>query len=209
VLTAAPGGTVFAVRVADPDQPVRQRVACGRVAERVARGQRGSPIPAAGMCTLGSKDGQAVPDPACTPGAVSPAVSQATITDTICKAGWTKTVRPPVSVTDRIKRQLDLAYGLAPTTRGELDHLVSLELGGAPTDPRNLWVEPGSIPNPKDAVENKLNQAVCSGLVPLAVAQRAIAADWVTAFDEAGLRVVGGRVCRRGEPSRCAGARHG
>ena len=149
-----------------------------------------------------------MPDPACTPGAVNPAVSQATINDTICKAGWTKTVRPPVSVTNRIKRQLDLAYGLATTTRGELDHLVSLELGGAPDDPRNLWVEPGSIPNPKDAVENKLNRAVCAGLLPLATAQRAIAASWVTAFDAAGLRVAGGKVCRRDEPSRCASGRH-
>jgi len=118
-------------------------------------------------------------------------------------------VRPPTSVTDRIKRQLDLAYGLATSTRGELDHLVSLELGGAPADPRNLWVEPGSIPNPTDAVENKLNQAVYAGLVPLVVAQRVIAADWVTAFDAAGLRVVGGKVCQCDAPSRCASGRHG
>jgi hypothetical protein len=81
---------------------------------------------------------------------------------------------------------------------------VSLELGGAPDDPRNLWVQPGTIPKPKDAVENKLNQAVCSGLIPLATAQRAIAAIWVTAFDDTGLRVAGGKVCRRDNPNRCA-----
>jgi hypothetical protein len=78
-----------------------------------------------------------------------------------------------------------------------------------PDDPRNLWVEPGSIPNPKDAVENKLNQAVCSNLIPLATAQRAIATNWVTAFDAAGLRVSDNKVCLRQDPSRCASGRHG
>ena len=86
---------------------------------------------------------------------------------------------------------------------------MSLELGGAPDDPRNLWVEPGSIPNPKDAVENKLNQAVCSGLIPLATAQTDIASDWVTAFDDAGLRVVSGKVCLRDQLTRCATGRQG
>ncbi len=124
-------------------------------------------------------------------------------------SGWTTTVRPPTSVTNRLKRQLDLAYGLATTTRAELDHLVSLELGGAPDDPRNLWVEPGSIPNPKDGVENKLNDAVCSGLVALAVAQRVIAADWVTALEAAGLVAAAGKVCLRNEPTRCAHHGHG
>lgn len=172
-------------------------------------GNSASPIPAAGTCKLGSRDGQPLPDPKCTPGAVNPAVTQDNINDTICKSGWTKTVRPPVSVTNRIKKQLDTAYGLATDTQGELDHEVSLELGGAPDDPRNLWVEPGKIPNPKDAVENKLNQAVCSGLVPLATAQHAITTNWVTAFDDAGLQISGGKVCLRSEPTRCANGRHG
>lgn len=63
---------------------------------------------------------------------------------TICKSGWTKTVRPPTSLTNKIKLQIDRAYGLPTNTRGELDHHVSLELGGAPDDLRNLWVEPGT-----------------------------------------------------------------
>jgi hypothetical protein len=172
-------------------------------------GNSAAPIPAPGTCKLGNRDGQAMPDLKCTPGAINPAVTQANINETICKSGWTKTVRPPVSLTNRIKQQVDKAYGLPTDTQGELDHDVSLELGGAPDDPRNLWVEPGKIPNPKDAVENKLNQAVCSGLVPLTVAQRAIATSWVTAFDDAGLRVAGGKVCLRADPSRCVGGRHG
>jgi hypothetical protein len=166
-------------------------------------------VPAAGTCRLGSHNGQSLPDPACTPGTVNPAVSQATIADTICKSGWTSTVRPPTSVTGKLKKQLDTAYGLPTTTEGELDHLVSLELGGALADPANLWVEPGKIPNPKDAVENKLHSAVCSGLVPLATAQKAIAGNWTTAFDDAGLRVAGGKVCLRDNPSKCVTGRRG
>lgn len=140
------------------------------------------PVPAPGSCHMRTEGGQPLPDPACTPGALNPDVTQADIASTICKPGWTATIRPPVSVTDRIKKQTDQAYGLPTTTRGELDHLVSLELGGAPLDTRNLWVEPGSIPNPKDRVENVLKSAVCAGKVSLSAAQTAIATDWTTAL---------------------------
>lgn len=183
--------------------------ASGQSGVALAAGSSATPVPAPGTCKLGSRDGQPLPDPKCTPGAINPAVTQDNIKDTICKSGWTKTVRPPVSKTNNIKQQLDKAYGLPTNTQGELDHLSSLELGGAPDDPRNLWVEPGKIPNPKDAVENKLNQAVCSGLVPLKVAQQAIASNWVTAFDASGLRISGGKVCLAAQPSRCANGRHG
>ena len=57
----------------------------------------------------------------------------------------------------------------------EYDHLVSLELGGADNDARNLWPEPGASPNPKDAIENALHRMVCDGQVRLAEAQRIIA----------------------------------
>ncbi len=87
--------------------------------------------------------------------------------------------------------------------------LVSLELGGALADPANLWVEPGKIPNPKDAVENKLHSAVCSGLIPLATAQKAIAGNWTTAFDDAGLRIAGGKVCLRDTPAKCTTSHRG
>jgi hypothetical protein len=60
------------------------------------------------------------------------------------------------------------------------DHLVPLELGGA-NDARNMWVEAGSIPDPKDAVEDAPNKAVCAGRIPLRAAQRAIARNWLKA----------------------------
>lgn len=162
-----------------------------------------APLPAPGTCKIGNRDGQPMPDPGCTPGALNPGVTQANIDSTICKPGWTKTVRPPTSRTDRMKTQSARSYSLGPDEKGEYDHLVSLELGGGPDDPRNLWVEPGSIPNPKDAVENKLNDAVCSDLVPLAAAQKAIATNWVTAIDDVGLRVSGGKLCLRADPGKC------
>jgi hypothetical protein len=172
-------------------------------------GKPDAPMPSPGTCKVGSRNGQPLPDPDCTPGAINPDVKQSTIDQTICKVGWTKTVRPSSSVTNVMKAKSARSYSLGRGEVGEYDHLVPLELGGAPDDPRNLWVEPGHIPNPKDAVEHKLNDAVCSGLVPLAKAQRAIAARWVTAYDDVGLRVSGGKVCLRDNPSTCAKGRHG
>ncbi|HET9172767.1 MAG TPA: hypothetical protein VFN97_25295 [Actinospica sp.] len=126
------------------------------------------------------------PDPTCTPGAIDPAVTQANIATTICTSGYTAKVRPPASATDRLKKQEYKSYGIASGTTSELDHLVSLELGGA-NDAANLWPEVGSIPNPKDKVENDLHRAVCAKKVTLAAAQQAIASDWLTAEATLGL----------------------
>jgi hypothetical protein len=95
------------------------------------------------------------PDPSCTPGALNPAVTQATIYKTICVAGWTETVRPPESITEQEKAASIAAYGdTGSMGEYEYDHFVPLELGGATNDRRNLWPEPGASPNPKDAVED-------------------------------------------------------
>lgn len=120
------------------------------------------------------------PDPGCTPGAIDPAVTQANIQSTICRSGYTAKVRPPTGETDRLKHTLYAAYGIPAGTTSELDHLVSLELGGA-NDAANLWPEVGKVPNPKDSVENDLHDAVCSGKVTLAAAQQAIASNWQSA----------------------------
>ncbi len=78
-----------------------------------------------------------------TPGVLNPAVTQATIRATICTRGWTRTVRPPVSYTNALKVRQLRQYGLrGPPSAFQEDHLISLELGGNPTDPRNLWPEP-------------------------------------------------------------------
>ena len=108
-----------------------------------------------------------------TPGALNPDVTQSTIRQTICVHGWTRTVRPPVSYTNALKvRQLG-QYGLrGPPSGYQEDHLISLELGGAPVDPRNLWPEPYPRASAVDRIENELNHLVCTGHLTLADAQR-------------------------------------
>ena len=124
-----------------------------------------------------------LPDPNCTPGVIDPAVTQDNIQDTICVPGYTKTVRPPVTFTNSLKTQQITEYGYTDTSLHdyEEDHLISLELGGAPSDPKNLWPEPGRSPNPKDHIENVCHQKVCDRQISLAKAQDEIATNWPTA----------------------------
>jgi hypothetical protein len=134
-----------------------------------------------------------LPDPACTPGAIDPRVTTANTATTICTAGYTATVRPPESVTERIKRDQMAAYGLQgqPLSGYELDHLISLELGGSPDDVANLWPQPWTgEPNAhqKDAVETYLRREVCRGAIALADAQRMIATDWLGIYRSRGLQ---------------------
>ncbi len=108
-----------------------------------------------------------------TPGALNPNVTQANIRQTICAQGWTRTVRPPTTYTNELKRTGMRAYGLTGKTSDfQEDHLISLELGGDPTDPRNLWPEPYPRAAEVDKIENQLNAAVCSGKLTLSDAQR-------------------------------------
>jgi hypothetical protein len=133
----------------------------------------------AGICQIQG----VLPDSSCTPGAIDPQVTQDNIDQTICKTGYTKTVRPPVSYTNKLKRQQIADYGYSDKNLQdyEEDHLISLELGGNPTDPKNLWPEPGASPNPKDKIENLCNKKVCSRQITLEQAQREIATNWTTA----------------------------
>lgn len=139
-----------------------------------------------GCHARGTTPANTLPDPACTPGGIDPAVTQANIASTICRPGYTKTVRPPVSETGAAKKAQYTAYSIPAGTGSELDHLVSLELGGD-NDIANLWPEVGPLPNPKDTVENQLHKAVCDGKVKLADAQTAIATDWTTAITKLGV----------------------
>jgi hypothetical protein len=108
-----------------------------------------------------------------TPGVVNPAVTQATLSTTVCRKGWTRTVRPPTSYTNALKLRQMRARGLrGPPSAYQEDHLISLELGGHPTDPRNLWPEPYPRAAEVDGVENELNARLCSGAITLDEAQR-------------------------------------
>ena len=114
-----------------------------------------------------------VADRARTPGLLNPEVTQATIRSTICRRGWTATIRPPVAYTNALKRRQMKEYGeTGPLSAFQEDHLISLELGGHPTDPRNLWPEPYPRAREVDTIENELNAQVCDGSLTLAAAQQ-------------------------------------
>ena len=114
-----------------------------------------------------------VADAVRTPGVLNPDVSQADIGRTICRRGWTATIRPPAAYTDELKRRQMREYGeTGPLSAYQEDHLISLELGGDPTDPRNLWPEPYPRASEVDRIENELNAEVCSGRLTLAQAQQ-------------------------------------
>ena len=133
------------------------------------------------------------PDAALTPGALNPAVTQATIHATICVSGWTATIRPSSSFTTalKIKQMVEYGYSDTRTSSYEEDHLISLELGGASADPRNLWPEPYAATladgrstgaRTKDGFETKLKSKVCAGTLTLAEAQSSIGIHWVHAY---------------------------
>lgn len=131
----------------------------------------------------------ALPNPSLTPGARNPQVTQGNIRETICRRGFTRSIRPPEWYTERLKRAQIRQYGYSDYRLSAYaeDHLIPLELGGSPTSPRNLWPEPDRVQGGwssfvKDHLEDRLNHLVCAGRVPLALAQRAIATDWIAAY---------------------------
>src|SRR5437870_1140622 len=148
------------------------------------------------------------PDPATTPGVVNPDITQGNMGETICNPNWsTKSIRPPVSYTNHLKVQQLAASKFKDKTPShyEEDHLISLELGGNPLDPKNLWPEMwGTIAQPltsrgpfppeivgakaKDAVENALHTEVCAGTLTLKAAQTIIATDSFKYYKEKTLK---------------------
>jgi hypothetical protein len=117
------------------------------------------------------------PDPVLTPGAtIVVTLAQ------VCAPGYSATVR---NVPQREKAQVFKAYGVDPKSdHFEIDHLVSLELGGS-NALANLWPQSYTTTpynaHVKDALEDKLHYMVCHGAISLTAAQRAIASDWVAA----------------------------
>jgi hypothetical protein len=146
-----------------------------------------------------------LPDADCTPGVTNPNIKQSNIGQNICKRAWagkswtgknpytgkqatgTSTLRPPTSYTSKLKKIQMQEYGLTGKPSDyEEDHLISLQLGGNPVDPRNLWPERPGSPNNKDKFENYLNAMVCQRKMTLAESQREIATDWFKFWTDAG-----------------------
>jgi hypothetical protein len=126
--------------------------------------------------TSGCVAANSMPDPACTPGAIFPDATVAKI----CTPGYSSSVR---DVPSYIKARTYDEYGIASHEPGqyEVDHLVSLELGGS-NSIANLWPE-AADPRPgfheKDKVENYLHDQVCGGKMSLQEAQVAEATNWL------------------------------
>jgi len=143
---------------------------------------------AAALAVLGCQSAHAgdLPDPAATPGTTDSVVTQRDIRQTICVRGYTARVRPPVSYTNRLKHRQMASEHLPGSPRNyEEDHLISLEIGGSPKDPHNLWPEPYAGrwgARTKDRLENRLHRLVCHGRIGLAVAQKAISRNWIAAY---------------------------
>jgi hypothetical protein len=128
------------------------------------------------------------PEVQLTPGVTNPNVTQANIQETICKSGWTATVRPPASYTNNLKKEGITQYGYDDSKLAdyEEDHFIPLEIGGNPKDPGNLWPEPYDTKvsgktigaHQKDKVEDLLKKQVCDGTITLKEAQDQMTGDW-------------------------------
>jgi hypothetical protein len=116
---------------------------------------------------------------------INPAVTQATISATICKPGWAKGIRPRSVVMDRIKRDKLHAAGWtdADKNRFEIDYIIPLSLGGAPDDPNNFHLEAGSeIVEKEAALGACLPRLVCERRLMLDEVRKAVWQDWRTAL---------------------------
>jgi len=118
------------------------------------------------------------PDRRCSPGAYYEGLTKPVICSSTFRTGDYR------NVPDSEKHAVEQEYGLAPKPYGstlEIDHIVSLELGGS-NDPANLFPEEAA-PTPtgfrvKDKLENKMHDLVCAGQMTLSAARHQIAANW-------------------------------
>ena len=144
--------------------------------------------PAPGGCTVKESRGHPIPDPNCSPGAVNPTLTLKLLKT---KGFTTKCVRNMAS-TPTQKAQTYAWYDIPKPKNNqgvkmtcELDHIVSLQLGGADTLD-NLWPQcgPNGVPLPKrhfklkDDVENFIARQIKAGAMDMKDAQRRIAEDW-------------------------------
>jgi len=151
--------------------------------------------PSAGGCTPKESNGHPIPDPTCSPGAVNPTLTLKVLKT---KGFTTKCVRDQAS-SKKQKERTYAFYGIkkpannsGKTQTCELDHIISLQLGGADTL-ENLWPQCGPPRTAlakrhfklKDDVENFLARQIKAGKIGLSEAQNGIAEDWTQFLDEA------------------------
>ena len=133
---------------------------------------------------------RSLPNPDLTPG-----VTLNVTKEDICTPGYSKSVR---NVPQSEKRQVYEEYSIKPNEPPcpcEVDHLISLELGGS-NDIKNLWSESYAgkwNAHMKDRLENWLHKQVCEGRMSLQEAQDAIRNDWIKAYKKYGIGKVGNK----------------
>ena len=151
---------------------------------------------AEGQCHPRESHGFPLPDAGCTPGAANPTVTLEVLTNPTFKTSFVRDM-----ATTRVQKEATYEwYGVEKPDHNfgrsqicELDHLVSLELGGSDTLD-NIWPQCGPDRvtlneryfKQKDAVENYLAWQVRAGAIDLHAAQFGIAQDW-TQYLEAAL----------------------
>ena len=147
-------------------------------------------LTAAPVFTPNSVPAQAIqnhwlPVPTMTPGAKFDDATDVVI----CVKGYSASVRNvPKSVKDAVYAAYGMQPGIAPCPC-EVDHLISLELGGS-NDKENLWPQPYTgqwNARQKDKLENYLHKQVCVGKITLQEAQKEIAGNWMEAYVKYGL----------------------
>ena len=172
-------------------------MACGQVQPAVSQSSASEPSPVVSPTALTTASPQPSPTAdvchvnGVTYCVLNPAVTQDTISTTICRPGWTKTIRPPVTYTDQLKRQQlaqladqhtgDPSWTVAGT---EEDHRLPLALGGAPRDPMNLSPQGRAGADRKNADEAVVRQHVCSSRLLLVAAQQAFVTKWLAPWPE-------------------------
>lgn len=102
-------------------------------------------------------------------GALNPAVTQETLATTICKSGYTATIRPTRYEMYAIKRRMMRTQHI--TYRRIADHIVPLEVGGAPRALANIQLQTVAAAKRKDQREHSTRRAICSGRMTLAQGQ--------------------------------------
>lgn len=121
------------------------------------------------------------------PGVTSDLVTQDNLASTICKPGYTAAIRPNTGYTNTLKRALVTDEEDKVLGHWELDHIISLQLGGHPTAHANLWMQHYAGPcgaRVKDTLEGKLKRLVCAGKLTLLQAQLEIGTDWVASYNK-------------------------
>jgi hypothetical protein len=160
-------------------------------------------IPPTRVCTVRMSHGYPIPDPACTPGAINPSMTADVLRDPAFRTACVRnqdTSEKQKTLTYRWYRIPHPAHNSGRSQVCELDHLVSLELGGADTLD-NIWPQCGPSYaylrqryfKQKDVVENYLAKMVKEGKISLGDAQRGIAKDWTQYFPAASKDCPSGR----------------